>query len=112
MTTHEMLMEDQERGPLWYATSLVFNYIDELREVTEEPWVDYQVYVVFFSYTLGNWKATLSTSLPDELYFEATFDQSRNLIFLDSYVKVRNQAYDKFQLESGEFRPLPPEQSV
>lgn len=49
------------------------------------------VYVVWFAYTLGNWKALCSTDLPDGRYYEVTYHAQRNVAFLDTYVKVDNQ---------------------
>lgn len=50
-----------------------------------------EVYVVWFAYTLGNWKALCSTSLPDGRYFEVTYSRERRAAFVDTYVKVSNQ---------------------
>jgi len=49
-----------------------------------------EVYVVWFAYTLGNWKALCSTSLPDGRYYEVTYDAVKNIAFLDTYVKTHN----------------------
>lgn len=49
------------------------------------------VYVVWFAYTLGNWKALCSTDLPDGLYYEVTYHAGRKVAFLDTYVKVENR---------------------
>lgn len=49
------------------------------------------VYVVWFAYTLGNWKALCSTDLPDGLYYEVTYDRDKKVAFLDTYVKVENR---------------------
>lgn len=49
------------------------------------------VYVVWFAYTLGHWKALCSTSLPDGRYFEVTYHGAKKVAFVDTYVKVANQ---------------------
>ncbi len=49
-----------------------------------------EVYVVWFSKTLQNWKALLSTSRNDGLYFEITYDGSKNQSYVDSYIKIAN----------------------
>lgn len=49
------------------------------------------VYVVWFAYTLGNWKALCSTDLPDGRYYEVTYHAGKKVAFLDTYVKVDNQ---------------------
>jgi|GEM_PF-3541133 len=50
-----------------------------------------EVYVVWFAYVLGAWKAVCSTSLPDGRYYEVTYHAQRKVAFLDTYIKVENQ---------------------
>lgn len=49
-----------------------------------------EVYVVWFAKTLQNWKALLSTSRNDGLYFEITYDGSKEQSYVDTYIKVAN----------------------
>ena len=49
-----------------------------------------EVYVVWFAYTLGNWKALCSTSLPDGRYYEVTFNRDKSVAFVDTYRKTHN----------------------
>lgn len=49
-----------------------------------------EVYVVWFAYVLGYWKALCSTSLPDGRYYEVTFHKERQVAFVDTYVKTHN----------------------
>ncbi len=51
------------------------------------------VHVVWFSKTLQNWKALVITTLPDELYYEVTFDGNKGSVYIDTYVKVDNQEF-------------------
>jgi hypothetical protein len=77
--------------PLTKAVNTVRDYIrDEALEKTD-PSVDFEVYVVWFSYTLGMWKALVSTSLPDGRYYEVTHNSARSETYLDVYVKVFNR---------------------
>lgn len=52
-----------------------------------------EVYVVWFAYTLGNWKALCSTSLPDGRYYEVTYGKERNVGFIDTYRKTHNNEF-------------------
>lgn len=52
-----------------------------------------QVYVVWFSKTLQNWKALLSTTLPDGMYYEVTFNGDSHEAYVDSYRKLANSTY-------------------
>jgi hypothetical protein len=50
----------------------------------------WDVYVVWFAKTLQNWKALLSTNLPDGRYYELTFNGDKNELYLDTYEKKSN----------------------
>lgn len=72
------------------ATSLVRQYVlDHLDKSDPVPVFD--VYVVWFSKTLQNWKALVSTTLPDKMYYEVTYDGDLGQTYLDAYVKIGNQ---------------------
>lgn len=47
-------------------------------------------YIVWFSKTLGNWKALVSTDAMNGLYYEVTYDGNRRQTYLDVYVKMSN----------------------
>lgn len=49
-----------------------------------------EVYVVWFCYILGGWKALCSTSLPDGRYYEVTFNREMGEVFIDTYRKTHN----------------------
>lgn len=59
-----------------------------VREVLYDD--DVNVYVVWFAYTLGNWKALCSTDVPDGRYYEVTYDRDKDVAYLDTYVKIGN----------------------
>ena len=47
-----------------------------------------EVYVVWFTYTLGNWKALVSSMVPDDLYYEVTYDRDNQRTYIDAYRKI------------------------
>lgn len=49
-----------------------------------------EVYVVWFCKTLQNWKALVSTTLPDGMYYEVTHNGDKQEIYLDAYKKFDN----------------------
>jgi hypothetical protein len=51
------------------------------------------VYVVWFCKTLQNWKALVSTILPDGMYYELTFNGDKNELYLDCYKKWENYTF-------------------
>ena len=49
-----------------------------------------ETYVVWFSKTLGNWKALVSTTTEDNLYYEVTHNGAKGETYLDIYRKINN----------------------
>jgi hypothetical protein len=48
------------------------------------------VYIVTFTYTLGNFKAQLGVDKPDLMYYEVTYNASKKVTYLDAYKKLIN----------------------
>lgn len=57
-----------------------------------EPITLDDIYIVWFSKTLQNWKALVSTSRPNGLYYELTHNGAKNETYLDVYAKINNYA--------------------
>lgn len=49
------------------------------------------VYIVWFSKTLQNFKALVSTTVSDGLYYEITYNGDKNELYLDAYKKWENK---------------------
>jgi hypothetical protein len=49
-----------------------------------------EIYVVWFSKTLQNWKAMLSTNIPDGRYYEVTYNGDKEESYVDTYYKIEN----------------------
>ena len=56
-----------------------------------DPGLDFDVYVVWSCKTLQNNKALLSTSLPDGMYYECTYNGDKGEVYLDAYKKFENR---------------------
>jgi hypothetical protein len=75
------------------AKLLVRDYVIKMQDqnnpgnVVPKP---FTVYVVWFSKTLGNWKALLGTTLADNRYYELTYDGEKKTTYFDAYSKVDN----------------------
>lgn len=52
---------------------------------------DFEVYVVWSCKTLKNNKALLSTSLPDGMYYEITYNGEKDEFYFDAYKKFENK---------------------
>lgn len=73
------------------AESIVKKYaLDHLDK--SDPDVNFAVYIVWHCFILGNMKALLSTTLPDGMYYECTYDKDQNKIYFDAYKKFENRA--------------------
>lgn len=49
------------------------------------------VYVVQFFWILGNWKALISTTLPDGMYYEVSYEKSRGVCRLEAYKRAGHE---------------------
>jgi hypothetical protein len=69
------------------ARRRVFELVSAMLEPSDRhiTFVEDNVYVVSFHYVLGNWKALVSTSLPDGMYYEVTYDSARGATYITSY---------------------------
>lgn len=72
------------------AKKLVRDYaIEHLDRSDSIP--EFDVYVVWNAYILGNNKAMLSTSLIDGMYYEVTYSKERVEMYFDAYKKFENR---------------------
>lgn len=49
------------------------------------------VFIVWFSKTLQNWKAMVSTTISDGMYYEVTYNGDKKETYLDAYKKFENK---------------------
>jgi len=80
-----------------FARRLVCGYYNSRVEKTDEDALLYMndVYIVWFSYVLGNWKALVSTNVSDGMYYEVTYRTgSPGETYLDAYKKWENVRYE------------------
>ena len=48
------------------------------------------VFIVWFCKTLQNWKALVSTTVSDGMYYELTYNGDKGELYLDAYKKREN----------------------
>ena len=73
------------------AKQIVFNYVKNHIDKTDNiKFTLDDVYVVWFCKTLQNWKALISTTLPDGIYYEVTHNGDTNETYVDIYKKWEN----------------------
>ena len=72
------------------VTEIVRNYIMEhLDKSDNNP--EFEVYTVWKCKILQNWKYLLSSTLPDGMYYEVTYNGDMNEFYLDAYKKFENR---------------------
>lgn len=72
------------------AIDAVAEYTDKhLDKSDEQP--EYKVFVVWYCKTLQNFKALLSTTLFDGMYYEVTYNGDKGEMYLDAYKKFENK---------------------
>jgi hypothetical protein len=74
------------------AKELVYDYVKAHLEKTDTHvtfGID-DVYCVWFAKTLQNWKALVSTTLPDGMYYEVTYNGDKKETYIDAYKKFDN----------------------
>lgn len=69
---------------------IVTSYILEHLDPTDDP-VPFQVYTVWKCKVLQNWKYLVSSSLPDGMYYECTYNGDKREWYLDAYKKFENR---------------------
>ena len=72
-----------------FSKNAVRNYvINHLDKSDTVP--NFDVYIVWYCKTLQNWKALLSTTLFDGMYYELTVNGDKDEAYLDAYKKLDN----------------------
>jgi hypothetical protein len=73
------------------AKQIIVDYFNSHVDVTDGVKITADdVFVVWFCKTLQNWKALLSTKVPDGVYYEVTHNGDRDETYVDVYKKWEN----------------------
>ena len=74
------------------AKKLVVDYYNANVEKTDNfKLKEDQAYIVWFSKTLQNWKALVSTDISDGMYYEITYNGDKRESYIDAYKKWENK---------------------
>ena len=74
------------------AKQIVFNYLKANIDKTDNI-INFtldNIYIVWFCKTLRNWKALVSTTILDGMYYEITHNGDTNETYVDVYEKCEN----------------------
>lgn len=73
------------------ARKIVTDYFNSHVDVTDKKKITMDdVFVVWFSKTLQNWKALVSTTVSDGMYYEITHNGDKGETYVDVYKKWKN----------------------
>lgn len=73
------------------AKQIVIDYYNEHVEITDNKKLkESEVFIVWSSKTLQNWKALISTTISDGMYYEVTYNGDKKETYLDAYKKWEN----------------------
>ena len=73
------------------AKRLVMDYSNVRRDLSDSRVMTIDdVYIVWWCKTLQNWKALLSTTFSDGMYYEVTYNGDKHETYLDAYKKWEN----------------------
>lgn len=73
------------------ALEIVRNYIEEHLDKSD-PTQTFVVFTVWKVKVLQNWKYLISSTLPDGMYYELTYNGDKHEWYLDAYKKFENRA--------------------
>ena len=75
------------------AIMQVENYImQHLDKSDPEP--EFEVFIVWKCKALQNWKYLISSTLPDGMYYEMTYNGDKKEWYLDAYKKFENKVLE------------------
>ena len=73
----------------------VADYFNDNSDKTDDfEMIPEDVYVVWYSKTLQNYKALLSTPVSDGMYYEVTYNGDKNELYFGAYKKWKNIKFD------------------
>lgn len=72
------------------AHDIVHSYIQEHLDKSDKA-EEFKTYTVWKCKALQNWKFLISSTLPDGMYYELTFNGDKNEWYLDAYKKFENR---------------------
>lgn len=72
------------------VSEFICKYVEEHLDKSD-PKQEFEVFIVWQCYILGNVKWLLSTTLPDGMYYEVTYNKAKDEFYLDAYKKFENR---------------------
>lgn len=76
------------------ALMIVTSYIKEHLDKSD-PVQAFETFIVWKCKALQNWKYLISSTLPDGMYYEMTFNGDKDEWYLDAYKKFENRCISR-----------------
>lgn len=76
-------MDDRALG---IVLTYIMKHFDKSDDISE-----FEIYIVWKCKALQNWKYLISSSLPDGMYYELTYNGDKNEWYFDAYKKFHNE---------------------
>ena len=80
------------------AKNIVRGWVNDHLDKSD-PAPEYEVFVVWQCKALQNWKFLLSTTLPDGMYYELTYNGDDGVWYFDAYKKFENKTIATARLD-------------
>ena len=80
------------------ALKIVGEYIKDHLDVTDGP-VLFSTFIVWKAKILQNWKWLISSTIPDGMYYELTYNGDKDEYYLDAYKKFENKVIREGTIE-------------
>ena len=83
------------------AKKLVVDFFNDNSEKGETFTLTFDdVFIVWFSKTLQNWKALVSTTVPDGMYYEVTYNGDKKETYLVAYKRWKRVCIPDTQIDA------------
>lgn len=78
-------MEKMDEKAIQLVKDYILSHLDK-----SDPMPAFEIFTVWKCKILQNWKYLLSSTMPDGMYYEATYNGDKKEWYLDAYKKFEN----------------------
>ena len=82
---------EMDKKALQIVEKYIEEHLDKSDPEVDNVWQFFKSYIVWKAKVLQNWKYLISTSLPDGMYYEITYNGDKKEAYLDAYKKFENR---------------------
>lgn len=86
---------------IYIARGIVRDYAIKHMDRTDDN-EKFETYVVWNCFILGHQKALISTTLHDGMYYEVTYNSTKDEIYFDAYKKFENRCFREPEAFKGD----------